>query len=166
MCIWTIDFLWFVLFWFICKYWKFKLVIGFRFMENTALHLVTPPGFSLQIPHVWIQSSETFKAAWHSPGLLLCSRLRRGIKYKPEGMLTAVNNTADELVQYFKLTCWLLVKNFASLVVEVYLSIKNEQHTIKPQHLLDNFLLTLTCIGTLWIVFWDLGFHWRWLLHC
>lgn len=68
-------------------------------------------------------------------------------------MLTAVNNTVDELTQYFKLTCWLHVKNFAALMAKVYLSIENMQHTIKSQHLLDNFVLMLTWIGTLQAVF-------------
>lgn len=74
-------------------------------------------------------------------------------------MLTAVNNKVDELIQYFKLTFLLHVKNFAALMAEVYLSIENVQHAIKSQHLLDNLVLMFTWIGTLQIVFKDL-----WLL--
>lgn len=74
-------------------------------------------------------------------------------------MLTAVNNTVDELIQYFKLTRWLHLKNFAALTAEVYLSIGNVQHTIKSWHLLDTFVLMLTWIGILQMVFQGL-----WLL--
>lgn len=41
-------------------------------------------------------------------------------------------------------------------MTEVYLSTENVQHTIKSQHLLVNFVLMLTWIGTLQIVFQDL----------
>lgn len=66
-----------------------------------------------------------------------------------------MNNTVDELIQYFKLTSWLHLKNFATLMAEVYLSIENVQHTIKSWHLLDTFVLMLTWIGTLQMVFQD-----------
>lgn len=52
-------------------------------------------------------------------------------------MQTAVKNTVDELIQYFKLTFWLHVKNFSALM-----STENAQHTVKSQHLLDNFALS------------------------
>lgn len=52
-------------------------------------------------------------------------------------MQAAVKNTVDELIQYFKLTCWLHVKNFSALM-----SRKNAKHTIESQHLLDNFVLS------------------------
>lgn len=52
-------------------------------------------------------------------------------------MQTAVKNTVDELIQYFKLTCWLHVKKFSAP-----LSTENAQHTIKSQHLVDNFVLS------------------------
>lgn len=56
---------------------------------------------------------------------------------RSEGMQTAVKNTVDELIQYFKLTCWLHVKKFSAP-----LSTENAQHTIKSQHLVDNFVLS------------------------
>lgn len=71
-------------------------------------------------------------------GLLLCSRLRHGIKCKSEGMQTAVKNTVDELIQYFKLTFWLQVKKISALM-----SAENAQHTVKSQHLLDNFVFSI-----------------------
>lgn len=75
---------------------------------------------------------------------LLCSRLRPGIKYKSEGMQTTVKTTVDELIQYFKLTCWLHVKIFSAL-----LSTENAQYTIKSQHLLFNFVLGILWSGSL-----------------